>query len=95
MHISLILFLVSPFYAVCPSPATLLIIKSFMLALGAFPLHLLTKESLGNDKFWFVLAVTYLLYIPFKESGYKDSASRHQPHQKLASVRICACCLEF
>ena len=37
-----------------------------MLALGAFPLYLLTKELLGNNKFGFVLAVTYLLYIPLQ-----------------------------
>jgi len=72
MHISPILFLVLPFYAICPSPATLLIIKSFVLALGALPLYLLAKELLGSNKAGFVLAITYLLYPPLQGANWFD-----------------------
>ncbi|MCJ7719133.1 DUF2079 domain-containing protein [Candidatus Bathyarchaeota archaeon] len=72
MHISPILFLVLPFYAICPSPATLLIMKSFVLALGALPLYLLAKELLGSNKAGFMLAITYLLYAPLQGANWFD-----------------------
>jgi uncharacterized membrane protein len=56
-----ILFLVIPFYAIAPSPETLLVFKSFTLALGAIPLYLLSKEMIGSEKAGFVMVIAYLL----------------------------------
>jgi uncharacterized membrane protein len=57
-----ILFLVLPFYAIVPSVDALLVFKSFILALGAVPLYLLSKDMIGNEKAGFVMVLAYLLY---------------------------------
>ena len=61
VHLSPILFLVLPFYAILPLPTTLLVLKSFILAFGAFPLYLLAKKVLKSDRTAFMLALVYLL----------------------------------
>jgi len=71
-HFSPILFLVLPFYAVSPSPTTLLIFKSFVLALGAFPLYLLAKELLKSNKAGLMLAIAYLLYPALQAANWFD-----------------------
>ena len=61
-HFSPIVFLVLPFYAIYPAPQSLLVIQSFVLALGAVPLYVLAKR-VGKYRFFalsFVLA--YMLY---------------------------------
>jgi uncharacterized membrane protein len=72
VHFSPILFVVLPFYAVLPSPTTLLVMKSFLLALGAFPLYLLAKESLKREKPAFVIAIAYLLYPGLQAANWFD-----------------------
>ena len=71
-HISPIMFLVLPFYAITPSSITLLVFKSFILALGALPLYLLAKELLENAKAGFIVAVIYLLYAPLHGANWFD-----------------------
>lgn len=56
-----ILFLVLPFYAISPSPETLLVFKSFVLSLGALPLYMLSTKIVGSKKAGFIFAVAYLL----------------------------------
>lgn len=56
-----IMFIVLPFYSIYPSPETLLIFKSFVLASGAFPLYLLSREMIGSKKAGFMMALVYLL----------------------------------
>jgi uncharacterized membrane protein len=72
VHLSPILFLVLPFYAILPLPTTLLVMKSFILAFGALPLYLLAKEVLKSDRTAFMLALTYLLYPPLQGANWFD-----------------------
>ncbi len=60
-HFSPILFLLLPIYYLLPGAGTLLIIQSFLLALGALPIYLCGKELLG-EKPGLIIALTYLLY---------------------------------
>jgi uncharacterized membrane protein len=72
IHISPVLFLLLPFYAVSPHPETLLVVKSFALAFAAFPLYLLTKETTKNSKAAFMLTLVYLLYPPLQGANWFD-----------------------
>lgn len=71
-HICPILFLILPFYAINSSPATLLILKSFILAFGALPLYLLAKKLLESEKAGFIVAIVYLLYAPLQGANWFD-----------------------
>ena len=72
VHFSPILFLFLPFYAIHPSSVTLLILKSFILALGALPLYMLCKEALKNKRASFIIALSYLLYPGVQASNWFD-----------------------
>jgi uncharacterized membrane protein len=71
-HVSPILFLVLPFYAINSSPITLLIIKSFVLAFGALPLYLLARQLLKSEKASFMIGIVYLLYVPLQGANWFD-----------------------
>ena len=71
-HVSPILFLVLPFYAINASSVTLLVFKSFILAFAAFPLYFLAKELLENAKAGFIVAIIYLLYAPLHGANWFD-----------------------
>ncbi len=61
VHFSPILLMVIPIYALYPTPPTLLILNSFVLALGALPLYWLGKYML-KTRFWGMLfSAVYLL----------------------------------
>jgi len=60
-HFSPILVLLVPFYAVYPSPETLLVLQSFIIALGAVPVYYLARDELGEN-FGLLFAVLYLTY---------------------------------
>ncbi len=72
VHFSPILFFFLPFYLIHPSAITLLILKAFILALGALPLYILAKESLKNEKGALILAITYLVYPPLQGANWFD-----------------------
>jgi uncharacterized membrane protein len=72
VHFSPILFLALPFYAIGSSPITLLVIQSFSLALGAFPLYLLAGELLKSKKAAFLIAVVYFLYPALQGANWYD-----------------------
>jgi uncharacterized membrane protein len=72
IHTSPILFLLLPFYAINPSPAALLVIKSFAVGLAAIPLYLLARQLLKDGKLGFLLAITYLLYPPLQGANWFD-----------------------
>ena len=72
VHFSPILFLFLPFYAIHPSSVTLLVLKSFILALGALPLYLLSKEALKREKAALIIALSYLLYPAVHASNWFD-----------------------
>jgi uncharacterized membrane protein len=71
-HISPILLLILPFYAIQPSATTLLVLKSFVLALGALPLYLVACKVLHNKKTGLLLALIYLLYPPLQGANWFD-----------------------
>jgi len=71
-HVSPILFLLLPFYAINSSAATLLVLKSFILAFGALPLYFLARELLESTKTGFMAAIIYLLYVPLQGANWFD-----------------------
>jgi len=61
VHFSPILLMILPIYALYPAAPTLLVLKSFVLALGALPLYKLAKHLL-KVRFWGILfSAIYLL----------------------------------
>lgn len=64
VHMSPILFLFTPGYMAFPSPYFLLIIQTLALALGAWPLYLLTRSL--------PVAIAYLLYPPLHWINWFD-----------------------
>lgn len=72
IHTSPILFLLVPFYAISPSPETLLVLKAFGIGLAAVPLYLLSKQLLKSSKAGFVIALIYLLYAPLQGANWFD-----------------------
>lgn len=62
VHSSPILFLLVPIYAIYPYPETLLILQSFVLALGALPLYWLARDELHNKTAGVLISASYLLY---------------------------------
>jgi uncharacterized membrane protein len=71
-HVSPILFLLLPFYAINSSATTLLVLKSFILAFGALPLYLLARELLESAKAGFIVAIIYLFYVPLQGANWFD-----------------------
>ncbi len=72
IHVSPILLLILPFYAAAPSPQTLLVIQSFVLALGSVPLYKLAKDVLGYRVAGLAFALVYLLYPPMQGINWFD-----------------------
>jgi uncharacterized membrane protein len=71
-HVSPILLLILPFYAIYPSAETLLVLQAFVLALGAIPLYLAASNGLENKKAGVFFAMLYLLYAPVQASNWFD-----------------------
>lgn len=61
-HVQFVHLFVLPFYALCRSLVTLMVIKSAALASGAFPVYLLARKRLGSKAAAALLAAAYLLY---------------------------------
>jgi len=72
VHFSPILFLILPVYAVFPSALSLLIFQSFLLALGALPLYMLSARLLKSKSIAFILVITYLLYPALHGANWFD-----------------------
>ncbi|HVH62513.1 MAG TPA: DUF2079 domain-containing protein, partial [Candidatus Dormibacteraeota bacterium] len=62
-HFSPIYLAMVPFYLLYPHPETLLVLETFALALGAWPVYLLARLKLppGYAVLW---VLVYLLFIP-------------------------------
>ena len=60
-HISLILLMVLPLYAILPHPLTLLFLQTVLLGLSAWPIFLLAREEL-ETKLALSLSFIYLIY---------------------------------
>ena len=61
-HVSLVLFVLAPLYALFRHPLTLLLIQCVTLALGAWPVFALARRELQHDGLSLVCAALYLLY---------------------------------
>jgi uncharacterized membrane protein len=72
VHFSPILFTLLPIYAIYPSPESLLVAQSFLLAIAAMPLYLLSKALLKSKKTSFALVVAYLLFTPLHGANWFD-----------------------
>ncbi len=72
VHFSPILFLVLPFYAIFPASHTLLVMQSFVLALGAVPLYKLSVHALRFRLAAIVLVFVYLIYPPLQGINWFD-----------------------
>jgi uncharacterized membrane protein len=72
VHFSPILFLLMPIYAVRPTAETLLVAQSFLLALAAIPLYMLSTALLKSKKAGFVFVLAYLLYSPLHGANWFD-----------------------
>jgi len=65
-HFSPILLLVLPFYAICPTAETLLVISTLVVAIGALPAYEIANFFLKNEKVAVMLGIFYLLYPPLQ-----------------------------
>jgi uncharacterized membrane protein len=72
IHFSPILFILVPFYAICPRPETLLILQSCILSLGALPLYLIVKKMIGDNKLALFASLSYLLYPALQGANWFD-----------------------
>lgn len=61
-HVEMIYFLLTPFYALFPSPITLLIIQACLFGVGAFPLFAFALRRLENAPAARLVTLIYLLY---------------------------------
>lgn len=61
VHFTPMLLFLLPIYAFYPFPPTLLVLKSFVLALGAFPVYWLAKHYLKARSWGILFAAAYLL----------------------------------
>jgi len=61
-HFALIIPLLIPFYFLLKSPITLLILQSFILALGAWPIYLIARQKLSRN-LSLIMALFYLSHL--------------------------------
>ncbi len=71
-HFSPFLFLLVPLYRVAPFAETLLILQSFVLAMGAYALYLICNYVHANKFISISLAISYLLYTPLHALNWFD-----------------------
>jgi len=60
-HFDIFLVLLTPFYAIWPSPKMLLFVQTLILGLGAWPLFLITRKLLKSSLAGLVFAFAYLI----------------------------------
>jgi uncharacterized membrane protein len=61
-HASFIVLFITPLYWIWPSPATLLVVQSLALTLGAVPAFLIGRRLLRSDLLGLAVALAYLLH---------------------------------
>jgi len=72
IHFEPILFPISLFYVFFPSPKTLLVLQTLIVASGAFPAFWLARLRLRNEWVAVVIALLYLLYPALHEATIFD-----------------------
>ncbi len=91
VHISPIYYLFLPFYALIPSPVTLLVLQAAVVAGGVVPLCLLAKRRGLKPLFVALLATAYLAYPAFTGGCFYDlHENKFLPVLILSAV----CCYE-
>ncbi len=65
-HFMPVVLLALPFYALFPFPEALLVISTFVVALGSFPVYGIAKILLKDEKIAAILGITYLFYVPLE-----------------------------
>lgn len=71
-HFNPINLLLVPFYWIYPHTEILLIIQSLFLGIGAWPIYLLSKNKLRNEKIALIISCSYLLYVPLEAMNLID-----------------------
>ena len=79
-HFSPILFIILPIYFLYQATETLLVLQSFVIALGALPLYWLARDELKSKIGGFVIALAYLLYAPLHGVNWFDF---HTPYYQI------------
>jgi uncharacterized membrane protein len=72
VHFSPLLFLLVPLYRLAPFAETLLVLQSFVIAMGAFGLYMIAYHVLENRFVSLSLAISYLLYTPLQVLNWFD-----------------------
>lgn len=71
-HATFILAVVAPVLRLVPHPATLLVVQSVVLALGAVPAYILGRRLGGTPRAGLATAAAYLLYPPLQFANLFD-----------------------
>jgi len=71
-HVDPILILISPLYLIYSDPRTLLVFQTVVVALGAWPIYLLSREKLGTSLCTVVFPLSYLLFPALQAANMFD-----------------------
>ena len=71
-HVDPILVLISPLYLIYSDPRTLLVFQTVVVALGAWPIYLLSREKLGTSLCTVVFPLSYLLFPALQAANMFD-----------------------
>jgi uncharacterized membrane protein len=71
-HATFILVAAAPFLWLAPNPATLLVLQSLALSLGAIPAYMLGRRVWGTPHAGLAVAAAYLLYPPLQFANLFD-----------------------
>jgi len=71
-HVDPILVLISPLYLLYSDPRTLLVFQTVVVALGAWPIYLLSREKLGASFCAIVFPLSYLLFPALQAANMFD-----------------------
>lgn len=71
-HFSPILLTILPLYFLWPTPTTLLVVQTALLAFASIPLYSLSMKSSKSRVLSLFVACTYLLYYPLHQANWLD-----------------------
>lgn len=71
VHFSPILFTILPLYYLAPSPETLFVVKSVLIALGVIPIFICAREVI-SPKVGCIISLIYFLYPTVQGAAYCD-----------------------
>lgn len=71
-HVSPILILATPFYAIWPDPRMLILLQAIAAASAFFPLALIARDKLKGRPFVMVFLLMYFFYQPMRAALHED-----------------------